>query len=157
MTREPWYDSPDPDRVVRGAGWRLAVIIIVVLLFVGALGAAGWAVKVAISDTKGKGDSVRIKNSAPNRINAQREFNRRYQDIRATDSKITVFEKVAKENPKDRTAQDNLIGTTAYCFAAVGEYNSLAREYTSETFRDTDLPSEIDNLDPATDCKGDLK
>lgn len=155
--RDPWYESNDPDRVARGAGLRLGGWIIVALIFFALIGIGVWGFKVATSDVKGRGDSVQIKNSAPNRIRAQQEFNRRYQDIKATDAKVSAFEVVVKADPKNRTAQENLTGTIAYCLSAVGEYNSLAREYTSETFRDIDLPSEIDPLDPATDCKGEVK
>jgi hypothetical protein len=157
MRQDPWYEDENPDRVVRGFGLRLGGWIIVAIIFFALIGIGTWAFRVATSDVKGRGDSAQIKNSAPNRIRAQQEFNRRYQDIKATDAKITVFAESVKADPKDVVSKANLDGTTAYCLSAVGEYNSLAREYASETFRDIDLPSEIDTLDPATDCKGDLK
>lgn len=153
----PWYDDPNPDRVVRRGVSRAAVWTIVIVIFFALVGAGVWAFKVATSDIKGKGDSVQIKNTAPNRIAAQREFNRRYQDIIATDGKITLYAAAVKADPKDTVARTNLDGTTAYCLSAVGEYNSLAREYTSADFRDADLPQQIDPLDTRTDCKGDVK
>lgn len=68
MKREPWYESTDPGRVVRGGSWRVALWIVGVVVSVGLISAGIWALKVATSDIKGAGDQTRIVNSANNRI-----------------------------------------------------------------------------------------
>lgn len=131
-----------------GLSWF--VIILVVVMF---LGAAGWGIKVLTSDARGKGDAYVQKNSAANWVEAQAEFNQRYQDILATDRKIGAAKVALDAAPDDRILQTNYNGLVNYCLAEVGKYNSAAREYLKKDFRDADLPTEIDSLNPNTDCK----
>ena len=153
MTKQPWYESDNPDRVVRGAVARLGVWTVIVLLAAALLGAGAWAFRVATSDVKGRGDAVVQKNRADNRIAAQQRFEERYADIKAADRRIDVAKAALTADPKDPTLRTNYTGAVQYCISQVGEYNADARKYTAEAFRSADLPSQIDDLDPATDCK----
>lgn len=153
MSRTPWYESENPDRVAAGAASRVGLWVVVAVLFFGLLGIGGWAFKVATSDVKGQGDAVVQKNSAQNRIAAQARFESLYADIKATDRKLDIYADAVKAQPGDKTARTNLDGTRAYCEAVVGDYNAEARKYLAADFKAIDLPSEIDVNDPTTDCK----
>jgi hypothetical protein len=153
MTREPWYENDNPTRVVRGAGWRAAVAVVLTLVAIGAIGAGIWAFQVATSDVKGRGDSVKVKNDARNRINAQTDFEKLYADIVQSDTKIDVLDRAAKDDPT-LVSRTNATGQRTYCLSVVADYNAKARSYASADFRAADLPYQIDTTDPTTDCKG---
>lgn len=126
--------------------------IFAVLLVVG-LGALVWALTVGTAETKGKGDAFRDKQSGTNRVQAQEEFEDRYQEILAADRRIDTLAQAAKADPSSSVAKQNLTGAVTYCQTIVGEYNAEARKYSKGDFRAADLPSEIDNTEPTTDCK----
>lgn len=153
MSKTPWYDDTNPDRVARGLAGRTALWIALAVLFVAALSIGGWAFHVATSDAKGQGDAVRIKNDGRNRVNAQEEFEQRYQDVVASDRRLDTLAAAKKAHPEDRAAETNYAGAVTYCVSVVGDYNAAARKYSKADFRAVDLPAEIDNNDPATDCQ----
>lgn len=157
MAKQPWYDSDNPSTVVRGGGWRLGVVVIVVMVFFGLIGIALWAFGVFTSDIKGKGDAIKTKNSAPNRIGAQEAFRDRYEDILAADKRIDTLAQGLKLSPDSQVAQTNYLGAVTYCQQAVAAYNADTQKYTRKDFLDADLPQRIDDLDPATDCKETVK
>lgn len=136
----------------RGTRLVIAVVAVIVLLC-GAASVAYWGFGVGTSDVKGQGDATKNKNSGANRVFKQEEFNKRFQDILAADKNIDVAKAALDRDPKNTVLQTNYTGTITYCNSAVGEYNSLAREYNAREFRDADLPEQIDDTDPKTDCK----
>jgi len=150
---DPWYESRDPSRVARGFSWRAALAIIVAIVFFGGIGAAIWAFRTASSDVKGRGDAVQNKNSGINRVGAQERFQTLYNAVLAADQRIDVMAAAAKKTPGDLVAQTNLTGATNYCIQAVADYNAETHKYSARDFRDPELPYEIDQLDPKTDCK----
>ena len=152
MTEE-WYNSSNPTKVVRGGTWRAIVWVLVVLGVIALISIGVWGFRVITSDVKGQGDAVIIKNSANNRIAAQEQFEQLYADIKASDQKITVAAAAVAADPNDKTAQQNLTGMQNYCLSVVGDYNALARKYSAEDFRSVDLPVQIDQSLPSTDCK----
>lgn len=153
MSREPWYESDDPGRVARGAGWRFGVGILVVLLVIALISIGVWGFKVVTSDVKGQGDATVQKNSANNRIAAQARFEDLYADIKATDAKLDAARDKAEANPKSQVAQTEFTGLQNYCLDVVADYNAEARKYLAEQFRAIDLPAQIDTQVPETDCK----
>lgn len=156
MPRTKWYEDESPTRVVRGATWRAFVWVLCIVAAVTVLSLGVWAFKVATSDVKGRGDANLIKNNATNRVQVQGEFNQRYQDILAADRRITVAYTALQADKTDQVLQTRYSGAVSYCLGAVGEYNAAARTYTKQDFRDADLPAQIDNTDPATDCREDV-
>lgn len=148
-----WYDSDNPTTVVRGGSWRAAIWITLAVVFVLALSAGIWALKVASSDAKGQGDAARTKNSGANRIAAQARFEDLYAGIKAADERIDVMAVAKKADPKDVVAATNYTGAINYCIQQRADYNAEARKYTAEQFRAIDLPAQIDSNDPAFDCK----
>lgn len=126
----------------------LVVLIIATLL---------WGLGVATSGVKGQGDAQRQKNSAANWTKQQAEFERMYASIKAQDKNITIAHAEAKANPNDQTKQINYSGLVRNCNDTVGNYNAMARSYLAEQFRAADLPAQIDDTDPATDCKENSK
>lgn len=129
-------------------GWVLIIILVIL-----AVGGAIWGISVAVSAPKGVGDAVIKKNSAENWTAAQARFEDLYADIQASDRKIQVARSAVETAPNDKTAQQTLQGVQSACISFVGEYNAEARKFLSEEFRSADLPAQIDNHDPSTDCK----
>lgn len=124
------------------------VAICVILSFV------GYGVKVAFSPVKGVGDTIIKNNDADNRIRSQAEFEKMYHGIIALDKNITVLAATAKSRPNDVIAQQSYQGTVLGCNQAVAAYNAEARKITSKDWKSADLPHEIDDTNPTTDCKG---
>jgi hypothetical protein len=151
--REPWYESSNPDRVARSAGWRLALWVLAAVLFVGLVSGGIWAFKVATSDVKGSGDAQRKVNSGDNRIAAQESFEALYQQIQAYDRNLDQAAKDKTEHPGDGFYATNYSGLVKTCNDAVGQYNADARKVSRAKWLSTDLPFEIDGSDPKTDCK----
>lgn len=152
--RDEWKQTKrEVDRATIFGISRGVVIVIAVFVLVGLIGAGTWALKVALSDVKGRGDSVVKINEADNRLFQQGNFNDRYQGILAADKNVDAAFQAKTASPNDRTLQVNYTGAVQHCNTLVGEYNSLARKIIAEKFRDEDLPYEIDDADPKTDCK----
>lgn len=149
MTREPWYESDNPDRIGRALAWRVLMAVIVIAL----IGVAVWGIRVLTSGARGQGDAIAQKNSATNWTAAQARFRSLHEDILATDRKLDVLAAQAAANPSDRVAQTTYAGTVSYCLGVVGAYNAEAKTYLSQDFRDSDLPERISDSDPRTDCK----
>lgn len=135
-----------------GLSWLMIIILVVALI-----GIATWGFKVVTSDAKGRGDAVVQKNSAENWVNAQREFNRTFQEIKSDDRKINDAKVALEADPTNQVLKTNYEGLKQHCNTLVGNYNTDARSYLKEEFRDADLPSEIDLSDPTTDCKESTK
>lgn len=149
MARTPWYESDNPDRIARAAGWR----IILVVIAAAAIGFGAWGIRVLTSGVRGQGDAVISKNSAANWTAAQARFRALHEEILATDRKLDLLAAQANANPGDRVAQTTYTGTVSYCLGVVGTYNAEAKSYLSQDFRDSDLPERINDSDPRTDCK----
>lgn len=157
MPREPWYESDNPSRVVRGGSWRVALWIVGIVLFFGALSVGIWYFKVATSGVKGAGDQTRIVNDGQNRIAAQEAFEALYAQIKAYDRNLDQAAKDKAEHPGDPFYATNYSGLVKTCNDAVAQYNADARKVTRAKWISPDLPYEIDLNDPATDCKETAK
>lgn len=145
----PWYDSDSETRWMGGiAKWVIAAVVLVLLI-----GGGIWALKVATAPVKGRGDAFTTKESGSNRISAQERFEDLYQEILATDRKIDQAAAKVEANPDSNVAQTEYTGLVNYCLDVVADYNAEARKYTSEDFRSADLPEEISNTNPETDCE----
>lgn len=120
---------------------------------VAVLSAGGFWLNVALSGPKGVGDAIVEKNSSENWTAAQARFEEMYQDILATDKKIVSAHSALQLDPENPTLLTNYQGVVSYCVSVVGDYNAEARKFLSGDFRAADLPAEIDDLDPATNCK----
>lgn len=118
-----------------------------------ALSVGGFWLSVALSGPKGVGKAIIMKNDAKNWTDAQAGFEDRYAEIVAADRKIAVHKSALAADPKNPTLQTNLTGVTTVCMSAVGTYNADSRKFLKEDFKSADLPYQIDDSDPATDCK----
>jgi hypothetical protein len=136
----------------RGFSWTLIVgLAVIVLIAIFSVLIFGFG--VFTSDARGRGDAVKQKNSGTNRINAQERFEDLYADVTAADQKLDPLAAAAKANPDSQIAATNYTGATTYCIDARAAYDAEARKYTAREFRAADLPPQIDQQDPATDCK----
>lgn len=152
-----WYDSDNPSTVVRGATWRGMIWVFIIVVFFGLLGAVLWGFGVLASPIKGQGDAFKTKESGTNRISAQERFEDLYADLIATDRKLDAAADALMADKESQIARTNYDGLTNYCLDLVGDYNAEARKYTSADFKAIDLPDQIDNLNPATDCLANTK
>lgn len=142
-------DRRQANSIIRfGIGWWIILITIVLLI-----GAAIWGIGVAVSGPKGQGDAIRQNNSAENWTAKQALFEDLYADIEASDRKIDAAAQALKADPEDKTLQANYSGIVNHCISVVGNYNAEARKFLSEDWRSIDLPDQISNNDPSTDCK----
>jgi hypothetical protein len=157
VPREPWYESDNPSRVARGFSWRAALAIVAVVLFVGAIGIGIWAFQVGTADVKGRGDTVRKVNQVDNRLFAQGNFNDLYQEVMASDRKLDQAAADKAAHPQDPFFDTTYTGLRAHCEDARAQYNSAARKISQAKFRDADLPYQVDDSDPKTDCKESQK
>lgn len=168
-TNDKWYDSEDPERFARGAGWFglkwSTVIIVVVLVFSTVIGAGTWALRVATSDAKGRGDAIVQKNSAVNRTQAQAQFHTNFESIRSLDQRLsdaqkmldafnaahptvgngTAFDPMAEQQAN---LQRTVTGLQQQCRSAVADYNASTETFTLQDFRDSDLPFKVESSDP---------
>lgn len=132
---------------------RIIWTAIACLVGVFVLSWAGFALSVALSGPKGVGDAIKTKNSASNWTKAQAEFEDRHQEIISADRKIAVHKTALAADPKNPTLQTNFTGVTNVCMSAVADYNADSRKFLMEDFKSADLPYQIDDTNPATDCK----
>jgi hypothetical protein len=147
VSRDSWREER---REANRAGRFVLVWVLVVIAIALLIGAVVWGIRVITSPVTGAGDAYATKNSAANWTAAQARFEDEYADIVATDRKITA---TAGDADDKSTRGDTYRGLRSYCLSAVGEYNADARKYLARDFRAADLPPQIDNTDPTTDCE----
>lgn len=141
--KEVWYKT------------RRWIITFVVLIIVMPL--IIWGFTVLTSDAKGKGDQIIRNNSEVNRTEQQQMFEDLFAQITSLDQRIDLAQQVVAADTaagKDTTiSQQNLLGAQNVCLEAIGKYNAAARKVLAKDWRSSDLPQEINQNDPATDCK----
>jgi hypothetical protein len=157
MGREPWYESDNPDRIARAAGWRLGTWVIVILVFVAVIGGGTWIFKVATADVKGRGDTVIKVNEVDNRLFAQGNFLDLYNEIKASDRKLDQAAADKAAHPGDAFFATVYTGLKAHCEDTVAQYNAAAQKISQAKFRDEQLPPQIDRSNPDTDCQESAK
>lgn len=138
------------------AKWTVRVWVIIGLALALALvtGSVVWVVRVGLSDAKGRGDAEVIKNEARNRIRAQEGFEKLYADIQAADQRLTLTaDALARKSGGDVRLETELLGQKHFCLGLVSEYNAKARSFSQQDFRAADLPREVDQSAPTTDCE----
>jgi hypothetical protein len=153
MRREPWYESENPSRVVRGASWRVVVWILAAIAVFAVVGAVIWGVRVATSEVKGAGDKAVIVNEGKNQIASQEQFEALFQQIQVYDRNLDQAAADKAEHPGDSFFATNYSGLVKTCNDAVGQYNAAARQVSKAKWLSKDLPYEIDQTDPKFDCK----
>lgn len=124
----------------------LAVVVVVVIWWV------TYGAKVFTSEFTGQGDAIIQRNSAENWVKAQADFEDLYADIESQDRSITLLAETVEKDPSEFN-QRNYDGARLICMETVGDYNAKARQFLSQDFRSADLPYEIDEMSPSTDCK----
>lgn len=153
MSRKHWTESDDPRRIQRGLAGTILLWTLGFLILGALVGVTTWGFGVLTSDVKGRGDATRQKNSATNRIGAQERFEDLFAEIESADKRLDQAAADLATTPGDPTLRTNYTGLRNHCLDVVGDYNAEARKYTAAQFRAIDLPLEIDDTDPATDCK----
>ena len=125
-----------------------------------------WSTGVIFSGVKGKGDAVVQNNSAQNWTTAQRTFHSEYNLVEADKAKIATAKtnldqwKAANPAPtndpiayqqwsqQESNYQTSLIGPQQECLNTVADYNTNAKSYLTQDWRDASLPESL----PTSDC-----
>jgi hypothetical protein len=136
---------------------KTIAIGLLALLAIFAISAAAWAISVAVSGPKGQGDAIKTKNSSQNWTTAQARFEDLYAGIQAADKKAENAAAVLAKNPQDKTYQQTYSGIVSGCTDLVAHYNAESRKFLAADFKSADLPYQIDQTDPAFDCKENTK
>lgn len=142
LNRGAWY-------VIR---WWLLIVVIALII-----GAGIWLLTVALSGPKGQGDGIIQKNSSENWIEKQAFFEDAYANIVAADKSVTIAFEALQGDPEDRVLKTNYTGAQQVCVNMVADYNAEARKFLAEEWRSADLPQQISNIDPDTDCKENVR
>ncbi len=142
----------DRDVVNTTKKWVIIAILATIVLSLG-----GWGLKVLLSGPKGRGDQIIQNNSNQNRTEQQQAFEDRFAAIKALDLKIGIAQQAIDTDTKagkDTTIdQQNLIGVENVCVSAVTEYDANGHKVLAQDWRTPDLPQQINQQDPKTDCK----
>lgn len=138
--------------VAKGIGGG-TLVLIVVLVIGGLISGGIWLFGVATSGIKGQGDAVKINNSAENWTKNQAYFHKQFEAVKAADQKIGTYKTVLDTDPKDKTALTNYTSMVNQCKNYVAEYNAKSADVLARDWKDPELPTTINELNPATDCK----
>lgn len=133
--------------------WKAVGITLLAVVVIAAIWWFSFGASVLSSKPIGQGEAIIEKNSAENWTKAQGRFEDMYAEIVATDQKITVAKERMDTDPDDRTAKDTYYGTKTICLSFVADYNAEARKFLSADFRSADLPDQISDRQPSTDCQ----
>lgn len=147
------YDLSGTGKVAWGAGWRLAVIIVCVIVFCGALSLAGFAISTAVSGPKGQAQAYQEQQSKNNRLFAQANFEDRFNQVVSDVFSVKAVYDTYKLEPTDINLTA-LTGTITACGGEVTGYDADANKYLLRNFRSIGLPRYID---PAVCLKPDNK
>lgn len=150
-------DVRDANYVGRRAGGSVAIWVAAIIAVVAVIGIGGWVFKVATSDVKGKGDATVQINSGKNRIAAQESFEALFNQIKAYDKNLDQAAADKKEHPGDSFYATNYSGLVKQCNDAVAQYNGDANKVSRAKWLTDDLPFQIDDNNPLTDCKESTK
>lgn len=150
-------DLRDANYVARRGGLSAFAWIVIATLAFAAIGVAVWYFGVATSGVKGAGDATKITNDGRNRVNAQEWFANQYELIKSTDRRIDQAAAALAKKPGGEFEQTNYTGLVNRCIEMVGNYNAEATKVSRAQWRDPNLPAQIDDSDPATDCKESAK
>jgi hypothetical protein len=159
-----WHESDDPEKFTAGAGWLTWKVALFGTIAVLILSGLVWLVMFGTSDLRGRGDAQQQRNSGENRVRAQKAFHDNYQSVLTADRNIQIAYDEKQADPDDQVKATNYSGLVRNCNDAIGRYNSLARQFLAEEFRDADLPTSLPDKDPETpateadtDCKENTK
>lgn len=151
---------------------RVKIILAVLLAVVIIAPVSIWGIRVATSDTRGAGNTEIERNSAENRIRAQAYFEQSFEDIKKFDLQIgdaqKAYDDFVTNNPKPsaddlvaaqiygqqlNSRQVTLTGLQQQCQNTVANYDAEARKTLAAEWRSNELPYQIDDSSPETDCK----
>ncbi len=157
MKLSTYVEDRGDDVVVHG--WRIAGLLLVVLLVLGAIQFAVWGLGIVTAPWVGRQNVHRVINAPSNQIFQYEHFFTLDADIHADAANLKTEERQAAQHRKDTAGQpdpaganateqarlDSVVtGTSAHCQANVQTYNNDAREYTKDTFLSHQLPSSED-------------
>lgn len=122
------------------------VVWLILFLLVAVTSIGLWAFGVFTSDIKGKGDAIKQKNAANNRIFQQAQFRDQNETITGYGTQIKIAKAaVASASSSTKPARETeLLGLQQVCVDTVNDYNARAKQYLAQQFRDADLPERHD-------------
>lgn len=167
MSWDDFNNSTGPAITRKGVVWACVIAFFLVVVLPLGLYLGG----VFASPAVGRANAYKDKHSASNWTQAQAGFESLYADVIKLDKQVTSaqddLDQWVKDNPKwqesgpyDPVREDHtnyvtdLKGARQQCQNTVADYNARSRTYTLRDFKSADLPQQIDDQDPATDCAG---
>lgn len=154
--REHWSESDDFNRVARGLNWTAARWVVFWVVLVAVLAGGGYALKVALAPVKGAADVHVEVNSAANRIAGQELSQASYNNILGYDRNLDQALRDKVEHPGDDYFAINYSGAVKTCQSAVAQYNADAAKIRTAPWWSPELPYQIDNSNPLTDCQPNI-
>lgn len=152
MSKEPWYESENPDRVARALGFRIVAWIVVALVVAGIIGGAAWGISVLTAGPKGAGDVHRRNQDAGNRIYAQAHFQDLYGDIQSYGLQLKQAAADKAAHPGDSYYATTYTGLFNTCVSAVNQYNADTGKALFTDWRSAGLPDHISAQDACGDA-----
>lgn len=127
----------------------LAVVTVFIVIAAGV--AAGWAIKYATADVRGRIEANETIKSGANRIAQYNRFFNACAAVQANegalDASLAQLAETTSESEKERI-RANITGLRATRSRTIAEYNSDAtKNYTNGQFRDSDLPYQLVDTD----------
>lgn len=158
---EDWAEELETRPVATLLKWCGALIALILLVTV-----ILWGFGVITAPWKGNGDAYQQNHTSQNWINAQRAFHQQYNDVEGFKAKIAAakgeldrFERthpnLGNGTPYDPAAQQDqnmrttMTGLQQQCQNVVANYNTDAKSYLTEDWRDAGLPSQLDQAECA--------
>jgi hypothetical protein len=80
-------------------------------------------------------------------------FTTLYDDIVSADRSVNITAETLLGRPDDLTLETKLIGQKHYCLGLVSEYNARAKSFSQRELTAVNMPREIDQAAPETDCE----
>lgn len=130
-----------------------ALVIIGVVVFTIVVSLGIWGFNVAFSGPKGAGDQEIANNSAGNRTFAQGHFHDLYAEVIGADQKLDQAKANMDAFPGDAKYVTEFTGLQSYCIDVREQYNADSKKATLADWKDGDLPHELTDSNPDTDCK----
>lgn len=122
---------------------KVAAAVLAAILLIALIWWAVWAVSVATSGFKGRGDAVKINNSAANWTEKQRKFEQLNATVNTNKQLVAMHAARVAADPADKTATQMLAGVQSECIASVEAYNAESRKVLSADWKSPDLPHEL--------------
>lgn len=132
----------------------IGAVVLVIVLAIGGFFIEQWWTRTT-APIKGRTNQISSINGAENRTFQQEHFETLYGDIKGYVQQIHIQQQALNQSapgPERDHALVILTGLRDQCVSTVQQYNADANKISADDFRTADVPYQIDQSDPTTDC-----